>query len=170
MKTVLSAMIVSLVLTGAVGASEHPEHPKAKAPAAAGATATPGQLDGKVFVGELGKAGQTTGDKDELVFKQGLFVSTACVAYGFNDAPYTATEKDGIITFTSAPSNSDAETMTWTGTIKNGALEGKAVHKTASGETTYWFKGKVGEAGSSADHKEHPKKSEHPEHPEHPKK
>ena len=150
MKTSIIVIIACSVAIGAVLADEHPkEHPKAK-PASAKSDA----LDGKVFAGELGKSGEE-GDKDALTFKNGKFVSSACVAFGFHEAPYTATEKDGVITFTSTATNAKGETMSWTGTIKQGVLEATAVNKTPSGETTYSFKGTPEKA----------KKSEHPEHP-----
>ena len=136
-------------------ASEHPEHPKADAAATTGKAA----LDGKVFVGSMGKAGAPTGDQDQLTFKKGTFLSAACVRYGFKEAPYTTEEKDGVVTFTASPKNAKGETMSWTGTIRNGTLDATAVNKTAGGETTYWFKGTAGPETS------HKKKSEHPEHP-----
>ena len=164
-KTMTVAIVVALVLAGSAWAGEHPEHPKAKDKPAEAAGAGKGALDGQVFVGMMGKAGETDGDKDELVFKKGTFVSEACIQYGFHDAPYAVTEKDGVVTFTSSPRNASGESMSWTGTVRDGTLEGKAVHKTASGETTYWFKGKLGAAEASSEGQEHPKKSEHPEHP-----
>ena len=154
MKTSVIAIIACSVLVGAALAQEHPN---AK-PAAAGA----GVLDGKVASGELGKSGEKKGDKDQLTFKDGKFVSSACVAYGFRETPYTASEKDGVVTFASTATNAKAESMSWTGTIKQGVLEATAVNKTASGETTYWFKGTL---GANAKSNEHPKKSEHPDHP-----
>src|SRR5262245_51115288 len=108
MKSVVS-MIACFVVIGAAFADEH-----AKAKTAAGAAA----LDGKVFVGQLVKAGETSGDKDQLTFKAGTFVSSACVPYGFHATPYTATEKEGVVTFTSDATNDKGETMSWTGTIK----------------------------------------------------
>jgi hypothetical protein len=151
MKTSVIAIMACSVFIGTVLADEHPsEHPKAKP-----ASAESGALDGKVFAGELGKSGEAKGDKDALTFKNGTFISSACVAYGFHEAPYTATEKDGVITFTSTPKNAKGETMSWTGTITQGVLEATAVNKTPSGETTYVFKGMQEKA----------KKSEHPEHP-----
>src|SRR5262249_604383 len=153
-------MAAALPLAGSAWASEHPEHPAAKDTAATSPSTGKGALDGKSFVGALGKAGQTTGDQDQLVFKKGTFVSKACIQYGFHEAPYTVVEKDGVVTFASSVTNAGGETMSWTGTVQNGALEGTAVHKSASGETTYWFKGKAGSAEASHQHK-----SEHPEHP-----
>lgn len=155
MKTIVIAMTACAVLMGAAVAQETAE----VKPAAAGA------LDGKVFAGELGKSSEKTGDKDKLTFKDGMFVSSACKVYGFQETAYTAIEKDGVVTFTSNATNAKGETMSWTGTIKQGVLEGTAVSKTPSGETTYWFKGTLSPAGSTAKPKEPPKKSEHPEHP-----
>jgi hypothetical protein len=154
MKTSLLAIVACWALVGAAVAQEHP----GAKPAAAGA----GALDGTTFSGELGKSGEKKGDKDELTFKDGKFVSSACVAYGFHETAYTATEKEGVVTFTSTATNAKGETMSWTGTIKQGVLEATAVNKTPAGETTYAFKGKQ---GATAKAKEHPKKSEHPEHP-----
>lgn len=155
MKTLWTAAIaVAFLLTGSAWASDHPEHPKAH---------EKGTLDGKVFVGTMGKAGETEGDKDQLTFTKGTFMSSACVPFGFHEAPYTVTEKDGVMTFASSPKNAEGDTMSWTGTIKDGILEGTAVNKTAAGETKFWFKGKLG-AADAAKSPEHPK-SEHPEHP-----
>src|SRR5262245_53039462 len=154
MKMLVMTMIACSLLIGAAMAQENS---KAQ-PAAAGG----GALDGKVFAGELGKSGEKKGNKDELTFKGGMFVSAACVAYGFHETAYTTTEKDGVVTFTASPTKAKGETMSWTGTIKDGVLEGAAVNRASSGETTYWFKGA---AGSAAKIKEPKKKSEHPEHP-----
>ena len=152
MKNIVIAMLACAVLVAPTLANEHP---KAKAEAAGS-----GALDGKVFAGELVKSGEKTGNKDELTFKNGTFVSSACVAYGFRETPYTATAKDGVVTFTAAATNDKGETMSWTGTIKDGVLESTAVNKMPSGEATYSFKGKVGAAAAKSN--EHPKNSEHP--------
>lgn len=153
MKKSIIAVVACSMVIGAALAGEHPtsEHPKAKAGA--------GALDGKTFAAELVKGGEKSGDKDQLSFKGGKFLSSACVQYGFHEAAYTATEKDGVITFTSNPTNAEGETMSWTGTIKKGVVEGTAVYKSKSGETTYAFKGTVGHAAAKSE--EHPK-SEHP--------
>lgn len=142
--TIIAASIVALVVA---------------CPAAAAAATGKAALDGKVFVGSMGKAGAPTGDQDQLTFKKGTFISAACVRYGFKEAPYTAEEKDGVVTFTSSPKNAKGDTMTWKGTIRNDTLDATAVNKTAAGETTYWFKGTVGPAES------HQKNSEHHGHP-----
>lgn len=159
-------IVVGVMLAGWVLAGEHPEHPKANAPATGAATAeTAGKLDGKVFAGEIGKKGDAKGDKDEFVFKQGAFVSTACVAYGFNEAPYVAAEKAGKITFTSEPKNANDETMSWKGAVKEDKIEGTAVYQTKKGKTEYWFKGTLKTEGSGTKPEGSSTKSEHPEHP-----
>ena len=158
MRASIGAAIAIVVFSSAV-AAEHPEHPKASPQPAASASA--GALDGRVFTGELGKAGASTGDPDTLTFKKGSFVSSACVPHGFESAPYAASKENGATTFTAKATSKSGETMEWTGTLRGEALEATAVHRTSSGETeTYWFKGKAGKAKAA----EKPK-SEHPEHP-----
>lgn len=158
MKKTAFGVIACLAVFGVAFADEHPkksEHPTAN-PAAAGA----GALDGKTFAAELVKSGEQSGDKDQLSFKGGKFLSSACVPHGFHEAAYAATEKDGVVTFTSNPTNADGESMSWTGTIKQGVVEGTAVHKSKSGEKTYSFKGTMGPAAANS--KDHPKKPDHP--------
>jgi hypothetical protein len=152
MKTTIGVIIVTAALAGTSIAGEHPEHPKSGAKAAPASKAGPQALDGQSFSGTLVKSGEAAGETDELVFKKGTFTSKACVAHGFKAAPYTTAEKDGVTTFTASASNAGGETMSWTGTVRDGAVEATAVHKAPAGETTYMFKSQA-------------KKSEHPEHP-----
>jgi hypothetical protein len=155
MRASIGAAIAILVLSSAVLA----EHPKAKPKPAASTSAEP--LDGKVFSGEFGKVGASTGDPDTLTFKKGSFVSSACVPFGFESTPYTVSKENGATTFTAKATSKSGETMEWTGTLRGEALEATAVRRTSSGETeTYWFKGKAGKAKAAE-----PPKSEHPEHP-----
>jgi hypothetical protein len=150
MKTRWGAVAV-LALGVAAFAGEHPEHPKA----------TAGALDKKVFTGQIKEASSEKADKDELRFDNGKFVSSAFKRYGFTAAPYTASETDGVVSFSASPTNDKGETMLWTGTVKGNVLEATAVHKTSAGETTYRYTGTA--VASKA--KEPKKKSEHPEHP-----
>ena len=94
-----------------------------------------GVLDGKVFVGDLVKKGEQTGDKDELIFKEGTFRSSACDARGFVAAPYTTESEGDAITFQAEASNDKGEKMAWNGTVKGETVEAKAVHTAKSGET-----------------------------------
>ena len=155
------AIVIGLAFAGWTLAAEHPT---AKTETKQGT----GKLDGKSFVGEIGKKGEKKGDKDEFIFKDGKFLSTACEAYGFHEAPYTATEKDGVISFTCEVTNDKSEKMSWKGECKKDEIEGTAVNQTKDSKVEYWFKGTL-KTGAAAT--EPPKKSEHPEHPhsEHPK-
>lgn len=174
MKQTTLYVAFSLALAGAWCAApargaEHPEHPTAKTTAAA---ASGGLLDGKTFAGDMGKTGETKGDADEFVFKDGKFLSTACKAYGFDKATYVATEKARAISFTVEVKNDKGESMSWKGAVRGERIKGTALHQTAEGKTEYWFKGELKAAGSDkkSEHPEHPtggagKKAEHPEHP-----
>ena len=86
-----------------------------------------GTLDGKTFSGEVGKKGEASGMKDDLVFKDGKFRSTACDAYGFGDANYSATPSGDATAFQAETHNPKNESMKWSGTIKGNTIEGTAV-------------------------------------------
>jgi hypothetical protein len=107
------------------------------------------KLDGKVFQGQVGLKGSKKGDKDVLVFEDGRFLSTACVAYGFSWARYAATGTKGGVTFRAKPKNNDADTLSWTGTLKGGRIEGVAIHRSKDAKTgkvevtEFWFGGKL---------------------------
>ena len=116
-----------------------------------------GTLDKKAFEGEL-KAEGGKGERDRLVFQNGKFSSATSARNGFGEAPYTATEKDGVVSFTASSANDKGETMQWTGTVKGDVIEATAVHKTSAGETTYRYTGAVKAKTTE-------KKPEHPEHP-----
>lgn len=105
------------------------------------ATAQEGALDGKTFVGDMGEKGKETGDKDELVFKDGKFSSVACQEYGFGDAPYTATVSGDTTTFESDTVSAKEGKMHWTGTVKGDEFTGTAVWtKEGQAPIEYWFK------------------------------
>lgn len=87
-----------------------------------------GPLDGKVFVGEAGEKGKPADEKDVITFADGRFHSSACDQYGFNKAEYTA-RTEGNATVFEVETVSDKEgRMKWTGTLKDGVLEGKFLH------------------------------------------
>lgn len=148
---VVVLLAAGMLVAGSSTASEHPtSEQKASGP-----------LDGKVFKGVIGKAGETQGDADELVFKDGTFTSSACEQLGFHAAAYQAkAADDGTISFTVTATNDADETMSWSGLVDHGKVEATAVHETGSERTEYWYKGKL-----KAKKKEHP---DHPKAPEHP--
>ncbi len=104
------------------------------------AAAREGALDGKTFAGDMGEKGKETGDKDELVFKDGKFHSVACEKYGFGDAPYTAAVSGDATTFEADTVSAKEGKMHWTGTMKDGELAGSAVWtKEGQAPIEYWF-------------------------------
>ncbi len=112
--------------------------------AGAPARAAQGALDGKTFVGESGEKGKAKGDADEIVFANGTFRSKSCDAYGFTAAPYTTTQKDGVVSFTAHGKSPKEGAMQWTGTVKGDALEGTAVWtKAGQADIHYWVNGKL---------------------------
>jgi hypothetical protein len=112
-------------------------------------------LDKRVFSGNLEEAGSGKSDRDDLRFEHGTFTSSASKRLGFSPAPYTATEKDGVVSFTASAKNGSGETMEWAGTVTGNDLEATAVH----GDKTYHYKGAAVKA------KDETKQPEHPEHP-----
>ena len=108
---------------------------------------TEGLLDGQAFSGTVGALGKESPyNKDSIVFADGYFVSTDCVQYGFERAPYTARRDGNVIHFEAVTRSPTHGTMTWAGTIRG--EEARAEYRwvrerwfwTQRGE--YWFKGR----------------------------
>ena len=137
----LSALLVACALlwgTAVVRATE------STAPAGGGS------LDQQVFVGEMGEQGKIKGGKDEFVFKNGTFRSTACDAYGFSASPYTAATQGQAIAFSAHTVSKTDGKMAWKGTVHGKAVEGTATwYKPGKEPKAYWFKGTVKPSGSS---------------------
>ena len=99
-------------------------------------------LDGKSYVGESGEVGKTTGDKDELVFADGMFRSTACDQYGFKPTPYTTTQEGDSINFVAHAKSEKEGEIHWTGKVTGDNCEAKLVwSKPGQKDIEYWFKG-----------------------------
>ncbi len=108
------------------------------------ALAQAGALDGKSFAGTTTEKGKTKGDKDTFVFKDGKFRSTACDAYGFAEASYTAAAKDGATSFEATTESPKEGTMKWKGTVREGRIEGTAVWmKKGQADISYTFHGEL---------------------------
>ena len=74
-------------------------------------------IDGKTYTGTLVKQGESQGDPDDFVFKDGKFISTACAGFGFKPAAYSVTQ-DGKNVLFSAQNETDAGVrMVWKGAI-----------------------------------------------------
>ena len=108
-------------------------------------------LDGKAFTGEIGEKGKEGANKDEFIFKDGTFHSTACDAYGFTAAAYTTEMKDGTTMFKATTMSPTDGKMEWQGTMKGDMLEGTCMWQKAADQPVveHWFKGqmKMAEAG-----------------------
>jgi hypothetical protein len=103
-------------------------------------------LDGKSFVGQIGKKGEKAGDKDELIFKDGKLRSTACEKYGFGQAPYTAKAGEGETTFEAETASSKEGTMKWKGTVKGGTVTATVIwSKSGKAPQELWYSGKMRE-------------------------
>ena len=101
-----------------------------------------GVLDGKIFDGEVGDKGKKKGDKDQFVFKDGTFRSTACDAYGFTATPYTTTAQGNAVMFEATAMSPTDGQMAWKGTVQGDAVEGTSVWtKSGQAPKDYWFKG-----------------------------
>jgi len=94
-------------------------------PALALAGATPA-IDGKTYTGTLTKQGETQGDPDDFVFKDGKFVSTACAGFGFKPAAYTTQQDGKRLQFTATSETDNGVRMQWQGTIVDEHLEATA--------------------------------------------
>jgi len=99
-------------------------------------------LDGKTFVGEITKKGETKAEPDTFSFTGGKFHSIGCDQYGFKPSPYKVTQVGDDWTFTTASSSPHEGVMSWKGTVKGNAVAGKAVwNKNGQAPIEYSFKG-----------------------------
>lgn len=107
------------------------------------AAPSPNPLEGKTFVGQMGKTGDKKGDPDNFEFKSGHFHSTACDEFGYKEAPVTVNSTKDAVHFESTTQNDKGAKMSWKGTLKGNKIEGTAVMTTASGEVgdQFWFHG-----------------------------
>jgi hypothetical protein len=84
-------------------------------------------LEGKAFVGETAKKGETKGDPDTFSFKEGKFHSTGCDPYGFKPSPYKVEKAGDAWSFTSECISPKEGSMSWRGTVKGSAISGTVV-------------------------------------------
>lgn len=113
---------------------------------AGSAFAEMGALDGKTFTGQMGEKGKEEGMKDDFVFKEGKFRSTACDLYGFSDAVYTTTGDGNTVAFHAVTTSAtDGATMEWNGVARGNKIEGTAAWRKpgAAEAAERWFKGEL---------------------------
>ncbi len=104
-----------------------------------------GALDGKVFVGKIGKQGKTKWDRDSFEFRQGTFHSTSCDPYGFQAASYETAVGTEEVRFTSETHSPNEGRMVWKGSVRGPSFEGTALWYRKNGQApeSYWFKGQL---------------------------
>ena len=89
-------------------------------------------LDGKTYVGEIGEKGKKEGEySEEMSFKNGAMVSSACSSLGFTSFPYQVTVKGEAIEFVAEASNPTEGTLKWEGVVKGDTLNATSVWKKA---------------------------------------
>ena len=98
-------------------------------------------LDGKTFAGTIGKKGETTGNPDNFVFKDGTFESTLCEQFGYGTGLYTTSMTGDAVQFNSETTNPKGGTMAWTGTVAAGRIEGSVVTTESGTSSEMWFNG-----------------------------
>ena len=90
------------------------------------ASTDPKPIDGKTFTGTITKAGETQGDPDDFVFKDGTFISTACAGFGFKPAAYTTRQDGKRVLFDAVNETDSGVHMHWKGSISGDRLEATA--------------------------------------------
>ena len=112
-----SVLAAALILAAC---STTPGKPAAKAP-----------LDGKTFTALVTRDGKT--ETDELVFRNGTFVSADNELAGFAPAKYSAVKEGEFMKFEAVATSPKAGTIKWTGKVHDEAIEGTAVW-----DKTWW--------------------------------
>ena len=88
----------------------------------------PGLLDGMKFEGSLTEDGSEAAPfEDTLSFENGMFLSAACVPYGFGKAPYKATKEGDTIKWSAVVPSSETkgDKAEWSGTVVGDKLTGR---------------------------------------------
>jgi len=106
--------------------------------AISGAHAAP--LDGRTFTGTITRQGESQGDPDDFIFKDGKFISSACAGFGFRPATYAFTDDGDRLQFRAVSEADGGVQMQWQGTIVGDRLEATA-HWIRPGQPVMEFRG-----------------------------
>ncbi|MEH6626904.1 MAG: hypothetical protein V7739_10685 [Motiliproteus sp.] len=102
-------------------------------------------LDGKTFSGQNGEKGHKANRDDDLIFKNGKFISTSCYDYDFASGDYTATVIGDSIQFKAITISPEHGKLTWQGTMKDNKMEASFIWTKERWywdvRREYWFKG-----------------------------
>ena len=80
-------------------------------------------LDGRTFDGVALKRGETSGDADTLIFRDGRFRSTACDQYDYGDGAYTSSMSGDTIYFAAETVSPKFGKLLWTGRVQGERLD-----------------------------------------------
>jgi hypothetical protein len=83
-----------------------------------GLTAIAGVLDGKIFTGQEVLVGKKASGVDEVAFKDGKFISSGCIEWGFSGGDYATTADGENVHFVADTYSDKYGRITWTGTVK----------------------------------------------------
>jgi len=103
-------------------------------------------LDGKTFSVELTNTGTKETANDELVFKDGTFMSTECEQYGFTPGAYESKSKGGAILFESTLMSDKEGKAEWEGSVQGGNITGTMIWtKDGQNPVIYTYEGALKE-------------------------
>ena len=103
-----------------------------------------GVLDGKTFVGEMGKKGEQNGQEEDVIFTDGKMRSSMCNRFGYSDGTYTTTMNGDATVFETQLTHPTDGTQKWTGTVKGDTLEAvSSSQKPGEAPTEMWVKGQL---------------------------
>jgi len=88
-----------------------------------GTPSAPMMLDGRTFRVEAFEGGKKVFD-DQLVFRNGTFISEGCKKFGFKQSPYYVRQEGDRIQFLAETVSPTHGTMMWKGTVTNDRLDG----------------------------------------------
>lgn len=108
-----------------------------------------GTLDGKTYTVSIGKVGKKAEGRDNLIFKDGRFRSSACDPYGFGEAVYSTQVEGDTIIFEAQTESVKHGKILWRGTVKGEGLEGTydwyKIGRESKPPIGYWMKGELKE-------------------------
>lgn len=112
-----------------------------------GAADSSNLLDGKTFVAQSGEKGKKESNNDTIVFRDGRFLSEACVKWNFGDAAYKATIEGDGIRFQARTVSPTHGIMVWDGIVRGDAIEATSLWTRERWywkiKREYWYKGQL---------------------------
>jgi hypothetical protein len=108
-------------------------------------TGTSGLLDGRTFFVRAGEKGKSVDHDDYMVFRDGMFVSSACVEYNFGKSSYSAAVEGNGIRFRAEMTSPTVGTMYWEGIVRGDVMEATSrwIHDRWYWKVDrhYWYRG-----------------------------